>query len=322
MGTGLIDRLKVTDFQSIESADIELGKFTVIVGPSNSGKSALLRALKAVVRNVNTPSAVRAGKGAFTSTVVFDGSAVAIERGKSQSTYKVILPDGTEDVFTKSGRAVPEEIQGLLRLPDPEGPDLTFSSQIDPPFLLAETGTVAAKMLGDLTNVSRLHAAAKEANRRRLEASKLADLRKKDAVAIVTRLKNEYGDIKEHAATVKQARADFDAVKAQVSEAEKIDGILEALDLIDSSEKQLQAALDAMPEPADIEAEAQRAGALMGERAVLMDIIERLAVIASSEDNLVSGISAMDVEIAGLEEAHHDALVDLGQCPTCGQVVK
>src|SRR5690242_17213241 len=104
---GMIERLRVTNFQSIAAADITLGQFTVIVGPSNSGKSALLRALRAVVRNVNSPSAVRAGQSMFTCQIDFDqseytGKTVTIERGKSQSTYRVITAQG-EDVFTKAG---------------------------------------------------------------------------------------------------------------------------------------------------------------------------------------------------------------------------
>ena len=45
-----LETLEISNFQSVEKADIQLGGFTVIVGPSNSGKSALLRALRAVVR--------------------------------------------------------------------------------------------------------------------------------------------------------------------------------------------------------------------------------------------------------------------------------
>ncbi len=318
---GTIDRLQVTDFQSLAKADISLGKFTVIVGPSNSGKSALLRALKAVVRNVNSPSSVRAGKGAFTSAITFDKTTVSIERGKSQSTYRVILPDGSEDLFTKSGRAVPEEIQGLMKLPDPDGPDLTFSSQIDPPFLLSETGSTVAKVLGDLTNVSRLHAAAREANRRRLDASKTGEIRKRDAVAMAAQLHADFSDLPATAAALKDARASLEAVRGDAKTVETIEQYLDRIEVFEASESDLRTRLGELPEPADIEAEAERAGDLMAQRAALVDLLTDLSRYVQAEDSFVSEIEKMKVEEHELESAHQAALKEVGVCPTCNQKV-
>ena len=316
-----IERLKVANFQSLAEADIELGGLTVIVGPSNSGKSALLRALKAVVRNVNSPSAVRVGKTTFTSEIEFSGNAVAIERGKSQSTYRTWKPDGSEDVYTKSGRSVPEEVQTLLGLPDPDGPDLTFSSQIDPPFLLSETGTTAAKMLGDLTNVSKLHAAAKEANRRRLEASRLAEVRKKDFAAVSERMHTEFSDLREHAAALRDARDRLDAVSASVLEAEKVEALLSDLHLLDSAEEDLRTRLGELPEPADIEALAEKAGELMGMRHALIDLISDFSKCADVEERLAAEAQAAAEAEEKLGEEYHALLVEAGTCPTCNQKV-
>lgn len=313
-----IDRLVVSNFQSLESADIELGPFTVIVGPSNSGKSALLRALRAVIRNVNSPSSVKVGKNAFTSQVTFGGTDVSIERGKSQSTYRVILPDGTEEVFTKAGRTVPDEVQKFLGLPSPDGPDLTFTTQIDPPFLLSETGTVAAKMLGDLTNVSRLHAAAREANRRRLEASKEQKFRQDDAIGCATRFREEFSDLTAQVQAVKDARALMDSVQDKAREAERLSETLRQFEMIEAAEADLHARLKDLPEPADIEALAEQAGALLGERHALLDVITTLARLVEAEDALTTASASIESEISNLEAEYHAVLKDAGTCPTCG----
>lgn len=316
-----IERLKVNNFQSISNADLELGSFTVIVGPSNSGKSALLRALRAVVRNVNSPSAVRVGHKVFTAAVEYSGHQVSIERGKSQSTYRAVLPSGSEEVYTKAGRAVPEDVQKILDLPLPEGPDLVFSTQIDPPFLLAETGSVAAKMLGDLTNVSKLHAAAKEANRRRLEASKIKSIREEDALATAQKIKIEYADLLPTKTTLSEARELLESVREKARKRDRLNELLADLSMAESALTTLEASLKELPEPADIEALAEKAGVCLGKRHMLLDAITTLEKCVTAESQLLEIIEEHDRQADSLDEEYRAALVQAGECPTCGQKV-
>lgn len=316
-----LERLAVTNFQSLGKADIELGAFTVIVGPSNSGKSALLRALKAVVRNVNSPSAVKVGHTAFTAQVAFADTVVSIERGKSQSTYRINLPNGDEEVYTKAGRTVPEDVQNVLRLPLPEGPDLTFSSQIDPPFLLSETGTVAAKMLGDLTNVSKLHAASRESNRLRLEATKIQKIRIEDAAACADRMKSEFSDLRSHSVNLKEARAAFEEVKAKARLAESLTNVLEDFDMTLAAEEDLLTRLEELPQPKDIEALAEEAGGLLGERHALLDAISTLSSLVASESMLLKELESAFESEKVCSFQYQEMLKSAGSCPTCGQEV-
>lgn len=313
-----IDRLKVTNFQSVENADIEVGGLTVIVGHSNSGKSALVRALRAVARNVNAPSAVRAGKKVFTVAVHSGDTTVSIERGKSQSTYRV--SKGSEEaVYTKAGRSVPDEVQKALALPVPEGPDLTFSGQIDPPFLLAESGSVVAKVLGDLTNVSRLHAASKEANRRRLEATKIVKIRKEDAVGAASRLQEEFGTLQEDAQRVREARAALEEVRVHAQTAEALRSILSDLEMASAAERDLQARVEGLPEPADIEEMAERAGELIGAKAAIQNLLQNLAACDDAEVRARDLLAEANRDEESLGEEYRTALAEAGECPVCGQ---
>src|SRR5688572_7680246 len=54
--------LTVTDFQSLGRVEVEVSGLTVLVGPSNRGKSALIRALEAVLFNKPGDAFVRHGK--------------------------------------------------------------------------------------------------------------------------------------------------------------------------------------------------------------------------------------------------------------------
>lgn len=317
-----LERLRAENFQSLAKADIELGAFSVIVGPSNSGKSALLRALRAITRNVNSPSAVRAGKTTFNAAVEFDGTVVSIERGKSQSTYRVALPDGREEVYTKAGRTVPEDVQSILAMPLPAGPDLVFSSQIDPPFLLSETGSVAAKILGDLTNVSKLHAAARESNRRRLEASKLQSLREEDAQAAAARMREQFSDLGEHAKVIRHARESLTSVREKAVLRDRLDSLLADLDVAEAAEEDLNVRLKELPRPADIENLAEKAGELLGRRLALIDILDGMAKATQAAQQLEAVLKDSLEEQQQAEKDYHDALVQAGTCPTCDQPVE
>lgn len=316
-----IDRLSVSNFQSLSSADISLGAFTVIVGPSNTGKSALLRALRAVARNVSSPSSVKAGQSAFTAKVTFGNTAVSLERGKGHSVYRVTLPDESEEVFTKAGTKVPEEIQKILGLSEPDGPDLTFSTQIDPPFLLNQSGSVVAKTLGDLTNVSKLHAASKEANRRRLEASKTLKFRTEDAQSCALRLREEFGDLQSHSTALKAARASMDAVQGKGRELERLKSVLAQIEMSEAAELDLRVRLEELPQPADVESLAESAGALLGERHALLDVIDTLAKLAQAEDTLQQGMQQAEDARHHYEQEYVSILQEAGTCPTCERAI-
>jgi len=117
------------------------------------------------VRNSFTPANVRLGEKQSVVTVECDDRIITATRGKSISSYSL-----GDEKFTKTGRQVPPEITEALSMPLVSDKDVTFNFQFDKPFLLDEPGARVAAILGSLTNVSLLHAAGREANRRRLES--------------------------------------------------------------------------------------------------------------------------------------------------------
>ena len=122
----MITKISVSNFQSLVKADLTLGKLTVIVGPSSSGKSAFLRALRVLVRNTSGSAYVTHGSTASAVIAEFDGHKVALERGKGHSLYRT-WKDGDEEIYPKSGTSVPDEVAALLRMPVVEGEDLCFA---------------------------------------------------------------------------------------------------------------------------------------------------------------------------------------------------
>ena len=170
-----LGKIKVKNFQSIGSGEVELGSFTVFTGPSSSGKSAFLRAAEAVVRNSFNPSQVRLGSKVAEVTALVDDHEITAVRGRSQSSYTI---DGEE--FTKTGRDVPEKASDIFSMPQIADVETNFSTQFDKPFLIADPGSVGSKVLGSLTNVSVLLASLREASRRAQEANTRVKVKEAD----------------------------------------------------------------------------------------------------------------------------------------------
>lgn len=167
----MLTQLNLTDFQSHKRTRLNLGPFTVIVGSSSAGKTAVIRGLKVLAQNSRGTAYVR--NGASRARVeAFSGESglpldaqirVAVERGKSISAYELQLPSDDTQTFTKCGTSTPESIQAALDFGDGE---LWLAGQFDRPFLLDETGSHIARVLGELTNVTMIYASVRELNKR------------------------------------------------------------------------------------------------------------------------------------------------------------
>src|SRR5205823_6182030 len=91
---------------------------TVLVGPNNCGKSAVVSALEAVVRNQAGDFMIRHGaKGAEVGVETAEGHEV-VWRRKRAVTYTV---DGVE--HARVGTRVPDEVEERLRMPLVGGDD-------------------------------------------------------------------------------------------------------------------------------------------------------------------------------------------------------
>jgi len=170
----VISKVSIRNFQSLQSLDIELGSFTVIVGNSSSGKSAFVRALKAAHHNVRGSSFITAGKKASSVSLQSEDWKITLEKSETQSSYK-LFKSGVEREYTKLAGEVPEDIKLLLR-----ADDLNFAGERDAPYLLEDSGQTVARVLGELTNVSTLLEAARESNRRRTSNNSLLKVRMDD----------------------------------------------------------------------------------------------------------------------------------------------
>ena len=158
----MLEKLMLTNFQSHESTEITFGdRVTVIHGPTNNGKSSVLRALDWVCNNgldgdyFLSNWLKRGGRCAVSLTV--DGHTITRERSKSDNVYAL---DGVE--YKAFSRGVPSPILNLLNL-SPH----TFQRQGDQPFLIGGTGSAAVEVFNTAAGLSDIDAVESEIRTRK-----------------------------------------------------------------------------------------------------------------------------------------------------------
>lgn len=141
----MLEQLRICDFQGHKVLSVKLDPHvTAIVGPTDSGKSAILRALRWLA--TNRPSGeefIRHGSDATSVLLNVDGREVHRTRGKGANRYK--LDDKVLEAF---GAGVPAEVLGLLNLGE-----LNFQGQHDAPFWFSESAGEVSRQLNAIINL-------------------------------------------------------------------------------------------------------------------------------------------------------------------------
>lgn len=301
----------VRDFQSIRRADLALGRFTVVIGPSNVGKSALLRAIRMVVQNIPAPRIVVAhGAKSAKAELLFEDGKVSVQRGPSLSVYTL-----NGDSYPKSGQAVPEDVASFLRFVEVEGEVLNFAFQHDLPYLLNASSTTTAKVLGDLTNVNRILEAVREAARRRTNVQSRLRVRLEDVEALKDRAA-EFADLPEQQDAIRTARAAWE----RASQADDLmDAVGGQVGVVQAADEAL-AALEA--EPALPSIDLGSIEGKMGRLVMLTQLIKKVREAGTDEATARSEFASIEQDLATLDQEHHEMLREAGTCPVCGQTVK
>lgn len=219
-------QIEVDNFQSIEHASIQVRGFTALVGRSNLGKSAIVRAVKAALTGAPSTSFVRHAqdcprvtKGAKTCKcfcsvhIQGDGLDLLWEKGDSINRYT-----HNGQVYDKAERGTPEFLQpaySLVKIGD-DKELLQVSDQFNPIFLLNQTGGVVADVLSDVAHLDRVNVATRLAEKDRKEAASTRKVRERDVVDLTQRLVR------------------FDGLEIALAKAADVEACLSAIEKIES----------------------------------------------------------------------------------------
>lgn len=165
-----IKSIEIKNFQSHKNTRISFENgLNVICGPSDNGKSAIIRALKWVLYNEpkGTDFITQGENSCRVSITLSDGTIVTRERSGGKNIYRLCDKDGKETTFEGFGTEIPPEIlnaHGIIKLhiDSSSSQCINIADQLEAPFLISQPGSVKAKAIGKLVGVDVIDEAIKE----------------------------------------------------------------------------------------------------------------------------------------------------------------
>lgn len=190
----MITKVSLRGFQSHVSSEFNLHEgLNVITGPSDAGKTAIIRAVRWVAFNEPQGEAfVNENVGEAEIKIHLANKAIITKTRKKSKTSYLIQTDETDEgsLFEKS--EVPFEVKSLLGIEKHSFGDfeaaLNFSFQLDAPFLISETASAGAKVLGKLAGTESVDRAIKGVSKDTYAARNLRAQAEKDMERIVGNL--------------------------------------------------------------------------------------------------------------------------------------
>jgi len=165
----MIKSLAIHNFQSHEKSYLKFHPgVNVIVGSSDSGKTAIIRALRWIVWNRPSGDAIRSYWGGDTFAILeTEDGFVWRHKGKIDK-YELKAYDKNSLVFKAFGTSVPEEISKFLNINE-----INLQMQLDSPFLLSNSSGEVAQYFNRVARLDKIDTGLANVNKwiRELEGS-------------------------------------------------------------------------------------------------------------------------------------------------------
>lgn len=197
-----IAKVIIENFQSHQYTEIELSRgLNVLVGESDRGKSAVVRALRWLFENEPRGTGfIRGGTAKVRVTAVMeDGTTITRERSPGTNRYAIQKQSEEPIIYERFGKGVPDEVSALhgvavIKLDNDLSLSLNFSQQLDSPFLLSSPGSLKAKVIGRLHSVHVIDAAARDVQQEMSQLQK-EDARLVENISVLDKALEEYSDL-------------------------------------------------------------------------------------------------------------------------------
>lgn len=303
----MLSHVTLKNFQAHRNLTVELGPgVTTVVGPSDVGKSALVRAVRwACLNKPDGLAFVRHGKKLASTTLHVDGCAVKRSRSKSKNAYSVSgAGSGTYKAFGRGN--VPKPVEELLNV----GPD-NFQGQHDAPFWLALPAGDLSKALNDVVDLSLIDSSLEHLNRER---------RRTDAEASVCRQRLE------------EAQAE----RAELRKSKLMDRELKRLEKLSREAKGIRDRAEALATAScglrgarrqlgRLDARVRRSEAVVVDLGAIFDGLSELHSRAKLLRQLIGSATAARAELnraAGELSDIESELANYEECPACRRPIR
>jgi len=156
----MIKSVSIQNFQSHAKTELDFHEgVNVIVGTTDGGKTAIIRALRWLIWNRPSGDALRSRWGGATN-VQLETEEGVITRSKDKIDKYTLRLKGQEDIeFKAIGTSVPTEIQRVLNISE-----INLQNQHDSTFLLSDTPGAVATHFNKVARLDRIDSATSAIN--------------------------------------------------------------------------------------------------------------------------------------------------------------
>jgi DNA repair exonuclease SbcCD ATPase subunit len=159
-------KITAENFQAWDKFELEASDLTVVIGPSNEGKSSIIRATRGVMRNETGAHHVKVdAKDPLSVALEMNGKTFTVKRtSKGTVSYEI---EGEEKPYTSLNGDLPDPMKSLglgeITIGD-VSLDPIFARQGDPQFILAEKPQPLNVILNAFSNTEKLEYGKRNAN--------------------------------------------------------------------------------------------------------------------------------------------------------------
>lgn len=162
----MLESIEIKNFENHEHTVInDLSKeFNLICGPSNVGKTSIVRALAVVAYNAFNLGSVRLGAKYCEITVKTDKGTVRARRGKGINEWDVTQLNGKKEHYQSIGKNVLDEVSAIIGLRviklGENNIKVNMMDQLESHFLLAEvdgenaSGSLRAQIIDEISGIT------------------------------------------------------------------------------------------------------------------------------------------------------------------------
>jgi exonuclease SbcC len=187
----MISEIRIKNFQSHYNSVLKLHQgVNVILGGTDSGKSAIIRALRWIIWNKPGGDLFRSTWGGDTRVGILTDSHKII-RNKGDKNNYILIDSEDKKEFNAIGANVPDEVQQALNLDS-----VNTQYQLDAPFLLSKTPGQIAIYFNKIAGIDVITKSTKKVEKEIRDVTKTISIRRGDLKEKKVQLK-QYENIEE-----------------------------------------------------------------------------------------------------------------------------
>jgi len=212
-----LTEIEIKNFQSIKKLKFPIEGFTVIYGKNNSGKSAIIRAIRAALTNQTGKGFIRKSEKETEIKIKRDDLNILWKKG-TKAVYTI-----NKETYQNLNRDIPKPLidAGFEKMDIGKKKVLpTIASQFNPLFLIDEHGTTITEVLASLYNIDTLSIADELCQKSLRSQKSLLKTREKDLDTLQVKLEKykDFEDIKKEVDILLEQEKKINALESETTE--------------------------------------------------------------------------------------------------------